>query len=161
RVGRTHLPVWASILIVYIVLLGGVAMLVSLAAPPVLAQFQKLIDNVPMYADQADAASTKVISRLAQVLASWAPRADACAAGAPGTRPVPEADRQRADVRRPGGRGEHEGDLPPGAGARLLGTPRGRIRRGGPGGGRRRSPRRRGADERGRRGPGRSSRRSA
>lgn len=76
RVGRTHLPVWASILIVYIVLLGGVAMLVSLAAPPVLAQFQKLIDNVPMYADQADAASTKVISRLEQVLASWERRAD-------------------------------------------------------------------------------------
>lgn len=76
QIRQRHLPVWVSILIVYVVLIGGILSLISLTGPPVLAQFQKLIDNVPVYADQADAVSNKFISKLESLLASWEARDD-------------------------------------------------------------------------------------
>jgi predicted PurR-regulated permease PerM len=74
QVRGAHLPVWTSILIVYVVLISAGTMFFSLAGPPVLAQLQKLIENTPNYAAQADAASNKFISRLETVLASWEER---------------------------------------------------------------------------------------
>lgn len=79
RFGRHHVPVWAAILTVYIVLIGGAALLVSLTGPPVLAQLQKLIDNIPSYAAQANSAGDKLIARWQATFSTWVLNAEEAA----------------------------------------------------------------------------------
>ncbi len=71
RFGRFHLPVWGSILVVYFALIGSSALLASLAGPPVVAQLQKLIDNVRVYSGQLDRASSDIVNRLETALKAW------------------------------------------------------------------------------------------
>jgi len=66
-----HLPLWTSILVVYAFLIGSGLLLLSVTAPAVLVQLQKLIDNVPVYADQADRAQDRLVKRLEIVLSGW------------------------------------------------------------------------------------------
>jgi predicted PurR-regulated permease PerM len=71
QVRGAHLPIWTATLVVYAVLIGGIWGLFSLAGPPVLVQLQKLIDNVPVYAEQAEKAQQRLVVELERVLYSW------------------------------------------------------------------------------------------